>query len=428
VVCTVLDQCHDVGECDRATGMCSNPMKPEGTTCDDGSRCTRADTCQTGRCTGGDPVTCTALDQCHVAGECDASSGACSNPTKLDGTTCDDADACTQGDSCSGGACSGTAIENCAGVTLALGDAHAADSFCLDLGMTNPLVKVRGLIANIVDPSAEFEFDGITCDGRASGFECSANEVSPGHIRFLVLDTLGGRCLETGLGAIAHVCLRDREPLCRLRTVSLAIEDPAVVGCDDPSVAVVSHAGNVTCEGVFGDCNVDDSFGLDDVVEKIDIALGRSEPTATQRILCDDNCDGVVDILDIIAEIDALLANTTPTDCTAEGPRTVEAATVSASRRGRMLELANVHTGIRGVELTLTPTGGPVEVLGVRTTRRTRGFSVAFHQPNPAAPVKVILVAMNGRTIAPGKGRIVRVRTRKGSVGRLSVTNVKVAD
>jgi len=313
-------------------------------------------------------------------------------------------------------------------VTLALDDARAADSFCLDLSMTNPLVKIRGLIADIVDPSAEFEFDSITCDGRASGFQCSANEVSPGHIRFLVLDTLGGSCLETGLGAIAHVCLRDPEPVCRLRKVALAIEAPAVVGCDDPSVAVVSHAGNVTCGGVFGDCNVDDSFGLDDVVEKIDIALGRKEPTETQRILCDDNCDGAVDIFDIIAEIDALLANTTPTACTTGGPRAVASATVSASRRGRMLELANMHTGIRGVEMTLTPTDGAVEVLGVRTTRRTHGFSVAFHQPNPAAPVRVILVAMNGRTIKPGKGRIVRVRTRKGSVGRLSVTGVKVVD
>jgi hypothetical protein len=243
----------------------------------------------------------------------------------------------------------------------------------------------------------------------------------------LVLDTLGGRCLETGVGAIAHLCLQDPEPVCRLRTVALAIEEPTVVGCNDPSVAVVSHGGNVTCEGVFGDCNVDDSFGLDDVVEKIDIALGRTDPTETQRILCDDDCDGDIDIFDILTEIDALLANTAPTRCT-EHRTGVAAATISASRRGRALELENVQTGIRGVEMTLTPMGGPVEVLGVRTTRRTRGFSVAFNQPDPAAPAKVILVAMNGRKILRGKGRIVRVKTRKGSVGRLSVTSVKVAD
>ena len=292
MVCTALDQCHDVGECDGATGTCSNPEKPDGATCEDGSRCTRTDVCQAGRCAGGDPVICTAFDQCHLAGECDPSSGVCSNPAKSEGTACDDGDACTQGDACSAGACGGTAIENCAGVTLALGDARADDSFCLDLSITNPLVKVRGLIANIVDPSAEFALSGFTCDGRATGFQCGANEVSPGHIRLLVLDTLGGRCLETGVGAIAHLCLQDPEPVCRLRTVALAIEEPTVVGCDDPSVAVVSHGGNVTCEGVFGDCNVDDSFGLDDVVEKIDIALGRTDPTETQRILCDDDCDG----------------------------------------------------------------------------------------------------------------------------------------
>src|SRR5262249_57394733 len=104
VACPALDQGHDVGECDRGTGTCSNPNKPDGSTCDDGSRCTRTDACQVGRCVGGAPVICTALDQCHLAGACDPSSGVCSNPTQPDGATCDDADACTRGDSCSGGA------------------------------------------------------------------------------------------------------------------------------------------------------------------------------------------------------------------------------------------------------------------------------------------------------------------------------------
>src|SRR5258707_1338526 len=44
VVCTALDQCHDVGTCNASTGACSNPAKPNGTTCSDGNACTQAGT------------------------------------------------------------------------------------------------------------------------------------------------------------------------------------------------------------------------------------------------------------------------------------------------------------------------------------------------------------------------------------------------
>src|SRR5439155_25687503 len=80
VTCTAQDQCHDVGTCNVSTGMCSNPAKPNGTTCDDNSACTRTDTCQAGTCTGTNPVTCTPHDQCHDAGTCNPSTGTCSNP------------------------------------------------------------------------------------------------------------------------------------------------------------------------------------------------------------------------------------------------------------------------------------------------------------------------------------------------------------
>src|SRR2546422_5636350 len=34
--------------------------------------------CQSGTCVGANPVTCTASDQCHVAGTCDPVTGTCS--------------------------------------------------------------------------------------------------------------------------------------------------------------------------------------------------------------------------------------------------------------------------------------------------------------------------------------------------------------
>ncbi|MFY0572700.1 FG-GAP repeat domain-containing protein [Archangium lansingense] len=43
VVCTASDQCHEAGTCDPATGLCSNPTAPDGTSCNGG-------TCDAGVC------------------------------------------------------------------------------------------------------------------------------------------------------------------------------------------------------------------------------------------------------------------------------------------------------------------------------------------------------------------------------------------
>jgi cysteine-rich repeat protein len=107
VVCTALDQCHLAGTCAPASGVCSNPNKANGVACNDGNACTQTDTCQTGTCTGANPKICTALDQCHVAGTCAPGTGICSNPNKADGSTCNDANACTQTDTCQTGTCTG---------------------------------------------------------------------------------------------------------------------------------------------------------------------------------------------------------------------------------------------------------------------------------------------------------------------------------
>src|SRR5207247_1226463 len=143
------DQCHDAGTCDPATGVCPNPVKPDGAACSDGDACTQADTCQAGACTGGNPVACTAQNQCHVAGVCDPASGLCSNPAKPDGTACNDGDACTQTDTCQGGTCTGGNPVVC-----------TAQDQCHDPGTCDP---ASGECSNPARP------DGATCDdGDAS--------------------------------------------------------------------------------------------------------------------------------------------------------------------------------------------------------------------------------------------------------------------
>src|SRR5689334_12060879 len=85
VICTAQDQCHAAGTCNPGTGLCSNPVRPDGTACNDGNACTINDFCSAGVCTSGNPITCTAQDQCHVAGTCSPATGVCSNPSKPNG-------------------------------------------------------------------------------------------------------------------------------------------------------------------------------------------------------------------------------------------------------------------------------------------------------------------------------------------------------
>src|SRR5262249_59729330 len=82
---SALDQCHEPGVCDPASGTCSNPAKANGSICNDGDACSQTDTCQAGVCTGTNPVVCTALDQCHEAGVRDPAGGPRSNPAKPHG-------------------------------------------------------------------------------------------------------------------------------------------------------------------------------------------------------------------------------------------------------------------------------------------------------------------------------------------------------
>jgi hypothetical protein len=159
VVCTALDQCHDVGTCEPTTGVCSNPAKANGAACNDSNACTQTDTCESGACVGGNPVVCTALDQCHVAGVCDTTTGVCTNPDKANGTTCNDGDACTQTDTCESGACVGsnpvtcTALDQC----HVVGVCDTATGVC-----TNP-DKANGTACN--DSNACTQTD--TCESGA---------------------------------------------------------------------------------------------------------------------------------------------------------------------------------------------------------------------------------------------------------------------
>ena len=95
-----------VDTCD-ASGAVSHTPVANGTSCSDGDPCNGTEVCQAGACKAGTPVTCKASDSCHVAGKCDSTTGACTNPAAKDGASCDDGNACTTGDACQAGSCAG---------------------------------------------------------------------------------------------------------------------------------------------------------------------------------------------------------------------------------------------------------------------------------------------------------------------------------
>jgi cysteine-rich repeat protein len=163
VACTAQDQCHAAGTCNPSTGACSNPPATNGTPCSDGNACTQVDTCQGGACTGTNPVTCAAQDQCHVAGTCNPATGICSNPAKANGSSCDDGDLCTQGDTCQAGSCTAGAPLTC-----------TASDQCHVPGTCNPSI---GACTNPPKPNGAACSDGSAC---TAGDACQGGVCFPG--------------------------------------------------------------------------------------------------------------------------------------------------------------------------------------------------------------------------------------------------------
>jgi hypothetical protein len=87
----------------QTDGVCG-PVN-DGRSCSDGDLCTQTDTCLSGSCAGSNPVTCTAIEQCHEIGTCEPATGLCTNPNKPNGTACNDGNDCSTLDTCQSGFC-----------------------------------------------------------------------------------------------------------------------------------------------------------------------------------------------------------------------------------------------------------------------------------------------------------------------------------
>ena len=128
---TPIDDCHTTGVCDINTGKCTEPNKPDASTCNDGDVKTVDDVCTNGVCAGVDrcsKVTCQTRSGCHDAGVCDPTTGLCSDPFLADGTACNDGSSLTVEDVCKAGKCVG--IDKCENVDCTANVTACASAVC----------------------------------------------------------------------------------------------------------------------------------------------------------------------------------------------------------------------------------------------------------------------------------------------------------
>ena len=176
IVCTAVSQCHTAGECNPVSGLCDTPLKQDNTPCDDGDAKTLNDKCVAGRCLGTSKcsnVICGVSDQCHLKGVCDEETGLCSDPLMPDNTPCNDANVQTTNDVCLAGACVGSI--SC-GNTFCYSDEQCSNPQCTG-GVCSTLFKATNAPCNDGNSSTFTDLcrEGV-CRGtdRCAGVVCQA--------------------------------------------------------------------------------------------------------------------------------------------------------------------------------------------------------------------------------------------------------------
>ncbi len=320
VTCTASDQCHDAGTCDATTGACNDPASSNGTACDDGDPVTTGDECVGGVCGGTDlcaAVTCTASDQCHVAGTCDPGTGACSDPIAGNGTLCDDGDLATTSDVCTGGVCSG--VDLCAAVTCTASDqCHDVGICASSTGVCNDPASANATVCDDGDPATTSD---VCTGGVCSGLDlCAA-----------VTCTASDQCHDAGTCA----------PL------TGACSDPASANgtaCDDGDLCSdPDFCSSGVCEGLVTDCS-----GLDGncVLGSCDVANGNC---AAEALADGGGCDDG--------------------DLCTESDQCSSGACVGAA--GALFESTSMKLGLRGAgedKLSLKSQAALADMLGLPTS------------------------------------------------------------
>ena len=227
VSCTSVDDSECVKNgCVQKTGECLLQPLTDGALCDDGSVCTKNDTCQSGQCQPGTKTCCETNDDCLVEDDgdlcngvpycnkaaidaktgkathacepnpaaavfcsakedtdclksaCDPKTGACKGQPVKDGAPCQDGSQCTTGDGCNAGKCAANPV-SCNDSDACTSDSCDPLTGCVH-GASN-CDDGNQCTVDLCDPkSGKCAFgkplaDGSSCNGDNSG--CTVNDV-----------------------------------------------------------------------------------------------------------------------------------------------------------------------------------------------------------------------------------------------------------
>ncbi len=179
MVCTALDQCHDAGTCQPATGVCSNPTKTDGVACDDASICNGHEACVAGICTGSGAPTVDDGNPCTVD-SCDPVTGV-AHVAAANGSACDDNSLCNGHETCQSGSCSAGLPPNTDDGNDCTTDACDATTGAVTHSFALPGVACASIDACHAEGSCD---GGGSCDpGEALSFDdgdpCTVETCSP---------------------------------------------------------------------------------------------------------------------------------------------------------------------------------------------------------------------------------------------------------
>jgi hypothetical protein len=249
-----LCQCDDPGDCPIPMNQCQTAV------------------CQAGVCSTL-PVSCVPLDDCHLAGACDSATGVCTNPAKPDGAACENPDACLAGGTCQSGSCVGgtplaQASEPCAVASDCCGDLTCVANDVLQ----NPLVCCpEGRIACLSEccqsAGAACDVNGCCESGNSCGTSCCPTDLTCTYLTDYpvalccasgvgcfdgqsavccdspsAVCSFGGACCESGVRCDLGCC--DAGQICTLITgYPIPLCCASGVGCFDGQSAVCCAAG-----------------------------------------------------------------------------------------------------------------------------------------------------------------------------------------
>jgi hypothetical protein len=276
--CSAETQCHDVGVCDFATGHCIEKLKPGGSGCNDGVDETVNDVCNLGACSGINlcaSVTCEPKDSCHEAGSCDIQTGTCSEIVKDDESSCDDGDEDTIDDKCFSGVCRGKG--KCEDVTCArMGACYLAGSCDPKTGRCDDPFADAG---SACDDGSDITV-GDACDGNGqclgndhcSGKVCSADGLdqcqNPGACDpangncLVVLKQDGTACEDGDDNTVNDVCINGE---CQGTNLCEQVTCTALDDCHEPGTCDFQTG---QCDDIRKEdgsaCNDNDDFTEDD--------------------------------------------------------------------------------------------------------------------------------------------------------------------